>query len=156
MSLRLDANSAERQVLEMEQRRRPDQRTPDRWVGASQSPIPEFTILGGNTLVAPVAPGIVYRSDTVADSELPTGSGGPGIVIVPAWPIPAGLPNGVGVCRRVGAAEYFFVLLDSTNLALVNYDLKAGDSLFGYSQFTRDRIVGATTWRYTFIALEGV
>ena len=131
-------------------------RIPSRFAGGSSITLPYFTILGGNTLVAPIAAGIIYRSDTVNVSELPAGSGGTGIVTMPAWPIPAGLPNGVGVCRQIGTANYFFVLLDSTNVAGVNYDLRVGRGMFGYANFNMDVVVGAVTYRYAFKALEAI
>ena len=124
--------------------------------GGTSSALPYFTILGGNTLTAPVVAGIIYRSDTVAVSELPAGTGGTGIVTMPAWPIPSGLPNGVGVCRQVGTAKYYFVLLDSTNLAQVNYDLRVGRGMFGYAEFNMDVVVGPVTYRYAFKALEAI
>lgn len=140
----------------VEQIDRLTRRIPSRFTGGGAlAPIPYFSILGGNTLLAPARTGIVYRSDTVAASELPNGVGS-GLVQVPAWPIPSSLPDGVGVARRVGSAEYYFVLNDSTNLAGVAYDLLSGQSLFGYATFVMDKISGADTYRYTFIALEGL
>lgn len=131
-------------IARMEQLTR---RIPSRFAGGGASAVPNlFRIQGGNTIPGCQTVGIQKRTDTVLGSELPAGSGGTGVVIMPAFPIPVGLPNGVGVARRETSNDYVFALNDATSGG--TFDLPAGQPCTGYTTVNLDRVVGPITYRY--------
>lgn len=113
-----------------------------------------WTIVGGNTLTVQGIEGILRSSTAIVPSTLPDGPVGPGVIIVPAWPIPIGLPAGIGVAVRVdqittGNPTYSFVRIDGTySGAYASQELGAGESVFLSGISFLDKVVGATTWRY--------
>ena len=106
-----------------------------------------YTIQGNNSIPGTGELGIVKRTDTVLASEMPAGVGGTGIVTMPAYPIPLGLPDGVGVGLRLTTGnEYAFILLDSRSF--VNSDVFAGQRVGIGGQVNLDVVVGPVTYRY--------
>lgn len=101
---------------------------------------------GGNSTT--FAGGILRRTDTVAASEMPNGSGGsPGdTVIVPAFPLLANLPNGVGVGVSPYDGSYAYLLND----ARTNFpgDLPLNRRTDVASSVNLDKTAGGVTYRY--------
>lgn len=134
---RIDAESRRRPVID--------------WTPPPPLPTGLWMTVGGNLLTYLGTDGIVRRLDTVAASELPDGIGGPGIVTVPADPNAVGLPNGVGVARRIDADIYTWVLLDSTTPSTIP-DLQGfADMFLVAATVTLDKVVGGTTYRYNLV-----
>ena len=128
-------------------------RVPSRFAGGGGTTIPTiYVVAGGNALNAgsgyAFAAGILRRTDTVLVSELPVGSGGsPGdTVTVPAWPIPTGLPLGIGVAQAQFGGAYIFVVNDSRS----NFpgDLPIGRRVWVGSPVNLDKVSGGITYRY--------
>jgi hypothetical protein len=120
--------------------------------GGAADPASLYVVVGGNVLPGCLTQGIQKRTDAVAGSELPVGTGGPGIVIQEPFPIPALIPNGVGVVRQVATNTYAFALLDVDS----GYaeDLGMGFPVNGGVFVNLDRVDGATTYRYPCIRLD--
>lgn len=104
-----------------------------------------FAVIGGNTLPAGATIGIVARSDAVTVGEFTAGSGGTGIVNMPAFPVPA-LPNGVGSAQNLSTGEYVFALIDSRSP--YSSDAPEGRQISLTSAINYDVIVGPVTYRY--------
>lgn len=120
--------------------------------GAGSTPSYLWTVQGGNTILSSGRTGIALRSPNTAisPSELPDGAPGTGVIIVPAWPIPMGLPNGIGVIARTNASggiTYAFMRIDPPNPYGVQ-PLSAGEEVFVGLVTNLDKVSGATTWRY--------
>lgn len=125
---------------------------PSTFVGEGASSSPLFQILGGNTITYLGKQGIARRTDAVAGSELPVGTGGVSgdTIIVPANPIPVGLPNGVGVALNVVTGIYSFVVLDSTTSAATP-DLIRDDIIESIATLNLDKVSSGITYRYVCI-----
>lgn len=128
-------------------------RIPSRFAGGGASTPPAIYVSsGGNALNAgsgyAFSAGILRRTDQVAASELPVGSGAsPGdTVLVPAWPIPANLPLGVGVAQAQFGGAYIFVLND--NRSNFPGDLPIGRRVWVGSTVSLDKVSGGITYRY--------
>jgi hypothetical protein len=97
--------------------------------------------------------GIPRSATVISPSSLPDGPPGTGIVNVPAYPTPIGLPAGIGTVLRVdatGNSTYLFVRIDSQTAGAFNgRDLRVGDGIFAYGITYLDKVSGGTTWRYT-------
>ena len=108
-----------------------------------------YVILAGNTLPTWGTPGISKRTDAVAGSELPAGSGGTGIVFMPAVNPPpvSGWPLGVGVGRNMSTLALDWLLLDINSP--YNGDVQADDFTPCISTYMMlDKVVGSVTYRY--------
>ena len=121
--------------------------------GAVASAPPLYFIAGGNLLVSGLSVGIVKRTDAVAGTELPVGTGGaPGdIVTVPANPIPANLPPGVGVGIHCITGASTFLLLDSR--ASYVSDLPINRRVYAAGTVNLDRVRGGITYRYACLLI---
>lgn len=118
-----------------------------------------WTIIGGNLLSPQAVDGIAKAAADITPSTLPDGPAGTGIVIVPAWPVPIGLPNGIGVAVRINVASgqplYTFVRIDNTYGQAYGYqDCIAGEALYLATTSYLDKVSGPTTWRY--VCLSGI
>lgn len=117
-----------------------------------------WTIVGGNTLPVQGIEGILRAAVAITPSTLPDGPAGTGIVAVPPWPIPTGLPAGIGVAVRVdqistGQPIYTFVRIDGTySGAYGSQELAVGESVFLSGISYLDKVVGPTTWRYSCLS----
>ena len=116
--------------------------------GGAAASIPAiYIVAGGQTIAEWGSPGIRKRTSALAASDLPPGTGGTaGVVTVAANPIPAGLPNGIGVAGRQADGLATFILHDSSST--LASDLVAGDVIFCSGAATFDVVVGAVTYRY--------
>lgn len=118
-----------------------------------------WQVVGGSTIPILGTIGVPRTSSAIVPSTLPDGPAGTGIVAVPAWPVPIGLPAGIGVVQRVdlGASSptYSFVRVDGSYAgAYGSEDLIVGEACFLSTLSYLDKVVGGTTWRYT--CLSGV
>ena len=110
-----------------------------------------YLVVGGNLLNGgnsiQFSSGIARRTDLVTAAEFPAGSGGsPGdTVVVPAWPMPTGLPMGVGVGISPWDGSYVYLLNDSR----ANWpgDLPLGRRVYVSTTITFD-LPGSVTYRY--------
>lgn len=121
--------------------------------GAAPAAASLYVVVGGNILPGCLTQGIQKRTDAVAGSELPIGTGGPGIAVqVATGTPPSGLPNGVGVVRQIVTNTYTYALLDSGS----GYadDAALGFPINGGVTVNLDRVDGATTYRYPCIRLD--
>lgn len=142
----------ESRIQDLEQLTR---RIPSRFAGgggASSTP-PLYFIAGGNLLVSGLSVGIVKRTDAVAGTEMPVGTGGaPGdTVTVLANPIPANLPPGVGVGVHCITGAYSFLLLDSR--ASYASDLPINRRAYAAGTVNLDRVSGGITYRYVCLLI---
>lgn len=142
----------EKRIEELE---RTIRRIPSRFAGGggpTQTP-PLYFIAGGNLLVSGLTVGILKRTDTVAGTELPVGTGGaPGdTVTVLANPIPANLPAGVGVGIHCITGAYSFLLLDSR--ASYVSDLPLNRRCYAGGTVNLDRVSGGITYRYACLLI---
>lgn len=128
-------------------------RIPSRFAGGGAAAAPTiYVVSGGNALNAgsgyAFSAGILRRTDQVAASELPVGSGGsPGdTVTVPAWPIPSRLPLGIGVAQAQFGSAYIFVVNDARS----NFpgDLPIGRRVWVGSSVNLDVSSGGINYRY--------
>ena len=138
------------QRLESELHRQP---VVDWFGGGNATPSYLWVVEGGNTIPASGRTGIARRSPAtvISPSELPDGAPGTGIIVVPAWPIPALLPNGIGVISKTdtgGNISYAFYRIDLVN-PYGNQDLSAGEEIYIGGSTNLDKVSGGTTWRYT-------
>jgi hypothetical protein len=135
------------------------------WVFAptgSGVPTPSYlwTVLGGNVIAQLGSVGISHRTTALSASELPDGVAGSGLIIVPAWPIPVGLPDGFGVVGRYvpgnsTPVEYAFLDNSTTSFSIyTSRDLRAGMTIFTGPPRNYDKVSGAVTYRY--VALTGI
>ena len=118
-----------------------------------------YTVIGGSTIPTLGVVGIPRSATTIVPSTLPDGPAGTGVVIVPAFPVPTGLPAGIGVVGRfeVGTATptYFFCRVDAGySGAYGSNDLIAGEGVFLGTTSFLDKVSGGTTWRY--VCLSGI
>ncbi len=125
-------------------------RIPSRFAGGGTSQSSLYQVIGGNTLTYLGKGGIKRRSDAVLGSELPAGAGGTGIVSIPAYPVPVGLPDGVGVAVSLDGISYIFVLNDVTS-GNTAPDLVMTDDVIVVQATTvnLDKVVSSVTYRYT-------
>ena len=81
---------------------------------------------------------------------MPAGVGGTGIVSMVAFPIPVGLPDGVGVAVSLDGLSYIFVVNDLTG-GNTAPDLVMTDDVIVVQATTvnLDKVVGTITYRYT-------
>lgn len=120
--------------------------------GALAAPSFLWVCEGGNTIPASGRTGIARRSPAtvISPSELPDGAAGTGVILVPAWPIPVGLPNGIGVISKTdpsGTISYAFLRIDLAN-PYGAQDISTGEPLFVGVTSNLDKVSGGTTWRY--------
>jgi hypothetical protein len=111
-----------------------------------------YIVTGGSTIPSLGVLGIPRAAAVISPSSLPDGPPGTGIVLVPAYPTPIGLPAGIGTVLRVdasGNSTYYFVRIDSQTAGAYNgRDLRVGDGIFAYGLTYLDKVSGPTTWRY--------
>ena len=124
--------------------------------GSSSPPSYLWTVEGGNVIPASGRTGIARRSpaSVISPSELPDGVAGSGVIIVPAWPIPMGLPNGIGVVSRSVSGSplvYSFFRIDGSN-PYGGQDISTGESLFATNTSNIDKVSGPMTWRYVCLS----
>lgn len=120
--------------------------------GSAPAPAGLYIVVGGNLIPGCLAQGVQKRTDAVAGSELPVGTGGPGVVVQSAFPVPTGLPNGVGVMRQVGTGTHVFALLDSGSA--YPGDVATPFAVVGGATVNLDRVVGSTTYRYPCVRVD--
>lgn len=135
-------------------------RIPSRFAGGGASaPSYMYTVIGGSTIPTLGVIGIPRSSTAIVPSTLPDGPAGTGVVIVPASPIPTGLPAGIGVVGRfeIGSTNpsYYFCRVDGSYAgAYGSEDLVAGEGVFLSTTSYLDKVSGGTTWRY--VCLSGI
>ena len=127
--------------------------------GGAVAPSYLYTVIGGSVIPTLGVVGIPRLSTIIDPLTLPNGPAGTGIVIVPAFPVPTGLPAGIGVVGRFDAGStnptYFFCRVDQAYAgAYGSEDLIAGEGVFLSTTSYLDKVVGATTWRY--VCLSGI
>jgi hypothetical protein len=110
-----------------------------------------YVVIGGKTLADWGTDGGKRITSALSASSLPVGTGGsPGdTVIVPANPIPAGLPDGVAVAARISDGAAVFALCDSS--AFVTGDLINGDVVILGESVNFDKVSGGITYRYQIL-----
>jgi hypothetical protein len=112
-----------------------------------------YVVTGGSTIPSLGVLGIPRSATVISPGSLPDGPPGTGIVYVPAYPTPIGLPAGIGTVLRVdasGNSSYYFVRIDSQTAGAYNgRDLRVGDGIFAYGLTYLDKVSGPTTWRYS-------
>lgn len=129
-------------------------RVPTRSIVPSESHL--YMVVGGNILPSGQTVGVARRTDAVAGSEMPAGTGGSSgdTLIQPAYPFPAGLPLGVGVGQHVFTLAYAFLLID--NHTTFASDLPLGRRAFTGTTVNLDKIVGGVTYRYPcYLVISG-
>lgn len=147
--------NAEKKLLDrIEELERTVRRIPSRFASGSP-PSYLWVVQGGNTIASIGRQGIALPSPfaEIDPSTLPNGPSGTGIVLVPAYPIPVGLPNGIGVVFKGGsttsASNYAFLRIDIATSAYIAADIISGEPVFLGPQTTNlDKVSGGTTWRY--------
>lgn len=147
--------NAEKKLLDrIEELERTVRRIPSRFASGSP-PSYLWVVQGGNTITSIGRQGIALPSPFAAinPSTLPNGPSGTGIVLVPAYPVPVGLPDGIGVIFKGGdtanASNYAFLRIDIVTGAYIKSDLIMGEPIFIFPSTTNlDKVSGGTTWRY--------
>ena len=137
----------EDEVAELRERLR---MVPSTFAGASDVDRPSIYIVeGGQTLTNFATPGIVKEATTLDGTTLPPGVGGsPGDTVpVSPWPIPASLPNGVGVGRLYGTAGRAFLLLDGS--AAWQEDLILNQQAWTFESVILTRVSGGINYTYS-------
>lgn len=132
---------------------------PSRWANTQPPDTFLWTIIGGNLLVPQAVDGIAKTTADIAPATLPDGPAGIGLILVPPWPVPVGLPNGIGVAVRIHVATgqplFSFVRIDTTYAQAYGYqDVIAGEALYLATTSYLDKVAGPTTWRY--VCLSGI
>lgn len=148
-----DVRQLQRQIRDMQSHIvRVDSRARQAWAYPAFTPTspiaPLYFVVGGNVLASGQTIGVAKRSDAVAGSELPAGVGGSSgdIITMPAFPIPAGLPSGVGVGQHITNLNYVFLLLD--NRTFYSGDIPLMHRAYTGSIVNLDRVVAGVTYRY--------
>lgn len=124
--------------------------------GGSAKPIDLYQVVAGQLLSYIGRQGIAKLADIMAGSALPDPGGGVDgqITAVPAYPWPAGLPDGIGVGLRVGTTtDYVFLLNDYRGG--VGPDAVVGDIVLPSGSVDLDKVDGAKTYRYACLICPG-
>ena len=123
-------------------------RVPARWQRNANPTPPLYFVVGGTVLPSGQTIGLVRRSDTVAGSEMPAGTGGSSgdILPQPAFPFPSGLPNGIAIGQNVATLAYAFILCDARTTYASNVPM--GHRLYCGANVILDKVVSGVTYRY--------
>ena len=120
------------------------------WFGGKSAPSYLWICQGGNTIPTLGRTGISRRSpdSVISPSELPDGAPGTGLIIVPASPIPAGLPNGIGVIQNIAGESAFCRIDQGFAGAFGAQDIASGEGVFVGGISNIDKVGSGVTWRY--------
>jgi hypothetical protein len=115
-----------------------------------------YIVIGGKTLADWGADGGKRKTSALTAGDLPAGTGGsPGeTVIVPATPIPPGLPDGICVGALISSGATAWILCDSTSY--VASDLVQGDRVIvSTAPVVYDVSSGGVIYRYNLLRAFG-
>lgn len=119
-------------------------------VAKASASVDLYQVVAGQLLSYVGRQGIVRRSDQVAASELPDPGGGVDgqTTVVPAYPWPSSLPDGIGIGLKVGTTTDYVYLVNDARGNLSGPDAIVGDIVLPSGSVNFDKIVGAKTYRY--------
>lgn len=114
------------------------------------APIDLYQVVAGQLLSYVGRQGIVKLEGNLAASALPDPGGGVDgqITVVPAYPWPSGLPDGIGIGLRIGTTTDYVFLLNDYRVGTNGPDAIVGDIVLPAGTANLDKIVGAKTYRY--------